>query len=255
LGEADKKRADEVATTKLAADRAVKEAEVRVTRAKKAMAKISKKQSQRKEAIIKRFDDLLTAFGSKYRLIASSLILPLFFIRFPWLLFCDAAKQLGEVIRLCTGEAKDPLLDVVGLLESNCRNVRTILQCTRHVLPHLFSRLFLKKRKEMSTCNLRKLVEAFDTPEDPRIQVKLSSVKRGVEGTTALALSHGENIDWDKVSSSHARRLEEMKEYFSEAKRYAPNLVSLILPEPTPSTAMPSSSAPPTLDSTPSKVS
>jgi hypothetical protein len=115
--------------------------------------------------------------------------------------------------------------------------------------------LFPKKRKEMPTCNLRKLVEAFDTPEDPRIQVKLSSVKRGVEGTIALVLSHGENIDWEKVSSSHARRLEEMKEYFSEAKRYAPNLMSLILPEPTPSTATPSSSAPPTLDSTPSKVS
>jgi hypothetical protein len=47
----------------------------------------------------------------------------------------------------------------------------------------------------MPTCNLRKLVEAFGSPEDPTIQLKLSSMKRGVEGTVALALSHGENVD------------------------------------------------------------
>jgi hypothetical protein len=70
-----------------------------------------------------------------------------------------------------------------------------------------------------------------------------------------LALSHGENVDWEIVSSSHARRPEEMKEFFSEAKKYTPNLVSLILPALTPSTAAPSSSAPPAPDSTHSKVS
>jgi hypothetical protein len=74
----DKKRADEVAATKLATDRAVKEAEARATTSEKSLAEISKKQSQCKEAIIKRIDDLLTAFGSKYRLIAFSLVLTLF---------------------------------------------------------------------------------------------------------------------------------------------------------------------------------
>jgi hypothetical protein len=55
--------------------------------------------------------------------------------------------------------------------------------------------LFPKKRKEMPTCNLRKLVEAFGSPKDPTIQLKLSAMKRGVEGTVALALSHGKNVD------------------------------------------------------------
>jgi hypothetical protein len=64
-----------------------------------------------------------------------------------WLLFHYAAKQLGEVIRLHEGEAKDPLLDSVGLLDSNYRNVRNVLQKTRHVLPRLFVGLFSKKRK------------------------------------------------------------------------------------------------------------
>jgi hypothetical protein len=78
LGGDDKKRADEVAASKLATDRAAKEVEARATKAKKSLAKISKKQSQCKEAVIKHIDDLLTAFGSKYHLIAFSLVLNLF---------------------------------------------------------------------------------------------------------------------------------------------------------------------------------
>jgi hypothetical protein len=64
--------------------------------------------------------------------------------------------------------------------------------------------LFLKKKDEMPIGNLRKLVEAFDTLEDFVLQLKLSSVKQGVEGTIALTQSHGESVDWEKVSSSYA---------------------------------------------------
>jgi hypothetical protein len=84
--------------------------------------------------------------------------------------------------------------------------------------------------------------------------LKLPFVKRGVEGTVALALSHGENIDCERVSSSHTQRLEEMKGFFLEAKKYAFNLVSLILPAPMPYTVAPLSSAPPATDSAPFKV-
>jgi hypothetical protein len=45
-----------------------------------------------------------------------------------------------------------------------------------------------------------------------------------------------------------------MKELFTEAKQYSPKLVSLILPAPEPSTAAPSSSAPPSPDSAPYEV-
>jgi 4-hydroxyphenylpyruvate dioxygenase-like putative hemolysin len=75
MGEADKKHAKEVAATILAAGWVVKEAEARMTKAKKNLAKVSKKQSRREEAVIKRIDDLLTSFGSKYRLTMSSLVL------------------------------------------------------------------------------------------------------------------------------------------------------------------------------------
>jgi hypothetical protein len=45
-----------------------------------------------------------------------------------------------------------------------------------------------------------------------------------------LAQSHGEEVDWEKVGSSHARPLLEMEEIFQKAKQYAPKIVSLISP-------------------------
>jgi hypothetical protein len=59
----------------------------------------------------------------------------------------------------------------------------------------MFVGLFPKERDEMPADNLQKLVEAFDTIEDPVLAMKLTLVKRGVEGTIALAQSHGEEID------------------------------------------------------------
>jgi hypothetical protein len=86
--------------------------------------------------------------------------------------------------------------------------MRNVLMQTCHVLPRLFVGLFLKKQKDMQIGNLRKLVEAFDTLEDPVLQLKLSSVRRGVEGTIAFTRSHGDDVDCEKVSSSYARRPE-----------------------------------------------
>jgi hypothetical protein len=79
-------------------------------------------------------------------------------------------------------------------------------------------------------------------------------VKRGVEGTITLTHSHGESVDWEKLSFSYARRPRNMKEFFAEAKKYTPKLVSLILPAPVPSAFAPSSSAPAHTDPSPSEV-
>jgi hypothetical protein len=68
----------------------------------------------------------------------------------------------------------------------------------------MFVRLFLRKKDELPAGNLRKLVEAFDTIEDPVLAMKLSSVKQGVKWMIALAQSHGEEVDWEKVGSSYA---------------------------------------------------
>jgi hypothetical protein len=116
----------------------------------------------------------------------------------------------------------------------------------------MFVGLWPKEKGEMSIDNLKKLAEAFDTLEDLVLAMKGRSVKRGVEGAISLAQSHGEEVDWEKVSSSHARPLSELLGFFEKAKKYAPGIVSIIIPlaaalAPTPgsSTPMASVSMPP----------
>jgi hypothetical protein len=58
--------------------------------------------------------------------------------------------------------------------------------------------------------DLRKLAKVFDTPEDPILLMKSRSVKRGAEGAIALTYAHGEEVDWEKVSSSRGRPLLEL---------------------------------------------
>jgi hypothetical protein len=105
--------------------------------------------------------------------------------------------------------------------------------------------LFPKKKNEIPADNLRRLVESFDTIEDPVRAMKLILIKRGVKGAIALAQAHGEVVDWEKVGSSHASTLSEMLEFFKKAKKYAPKIVTLISPSVASSTSMPGSSTPP----------
>jgi hypothetical protein len=51
----------------------------------------------------------------------------------------------------------------------------------------MFVGFWPKKRKEMPGDNLRKLLEAFETADDPILALKRTSMKRGVEGVIALA--------------------------------------------------------------------
>jgi hypothetical protein len=55
-------------------------------------------------------------------------------------------------------------------------------------------------------------------------------VKRGAEGAIALAYVHGEEVNWEKVSSSRGRSLLELRVFFKKAKKYAPGIVSIISP-------------------------
>jgi hypothetical protein len=161
-------------------------------------------------------------------------------------LFLDgAAEKIGESWKLQQPNAEDPLMASVELLESHWKLMHDVLRLTRHVLIRIFVSFWPKKRGEMPGNNLRKLLEAFDTVEDPVLTLKRTSVKRGVEGVVALAQSHGEEVDWAKIGSSPAHPLSEMLGFFKYAKKYAPNIVSLITPSVTASTSAPSSLMPP----------
>jgi hypothetical protein len=56
------------------------------------------------------------------------------------------------------------------------------------------------------------------------------SLKRGAEGAIALSYAHGEEIDWEKVSSFHGRSRSELKAFFEKEKRFAPGIMAMISP-------------------------
>jgi hypothetical protein len=82
-----------------------------------------------------------------------------------------------------------------------------------------------KQKADVPTADLKKLAAAFDTPEDPILLMKSRSVKRGAEGAIALTYAHGEEVNWEKVSSSRGRPLSELRGFFEKAKKCAPGIM------------------------------
>jgi hypothetical protein len=158
--------------------------------------------------------------------------------------FYGTAEKIGVSLGLRQPDTEEPLLAVVDLMEANWKLIQEVLQLTRRVLTQMFVRLWPKKRAEMPVDDLKKLAETFDIIEDHVLTMKRRSVKRGVKGAIALAQSHGEEVDWEKVSSSHARPLSELLVFFEKAKKYAPGIVSIITPLAASSTSRPISSTP-----------
>jgi hypothetical protein len=97
---------------------------------------------------------------------------------------------------------------------------------------------------------VKKLAQAFDTTEDPILQIKGLSLKRGAEGAIAFSYAHGAELDWEKVGSSHGRTRSELKAFFEMAKKFAPAIVAMISPSaasPAPASLIPATNefAPP----------
>jgi hypothetical protein len=124
----------------------------------------------------------------------------------------------------------DPLMAAVSLLEANWISVQEIFELVNRVLTQIFVGLWPKQRAEVPDNDVKKLAKAFDTPDDPILLMKGLSLKRGAEGAIALSYAHGEEINWEKVGSSHGRPRSELKAFFEKAKRYAPGIVAMISP-------------------------
>jgi hypothetical protein len=140
----------------------------------------------------------------------------------------------------------DPLMAVVNLLELNWISIQEIFELASHGLTRIFIGLWPNKKADVPTADLKKLDAAFDTPEDAILLMKSCSVKRGVEGAIALTCTHGEEVDWEKVSSSRGRPLSELRGFFEKAKKYAPGIMSIITPSVASSTSTMVSSTPTT---------
>jgi hypothetical protein len=132
-------------------------------------------------------------------------------------------------------------MTVVNLLEANWISIQEIFELVSHVLTRMFVRLWPKKKAEAPKDDLKKLAKAFDTTEDPILQLKGLSLKRGAEGAIALSYAHGADFDWEKVSSPHGHTRAELKAFFQKVKKLAPALASII----SPSAASATSTAPP----------
>jgi hypothetical protein len=140
----------------------------------------------------------------------------------------------------------------VNLLKANWISVQEIFELVNHVLTQMFIGLWPKQKAEVLNSDLKKLAEAFDTTDDPILQLKGLSLKRGAEGAIALSYAHGADFNWEKVSSPHGRTRSELKAFFEKAKKFAPALVSIISPSvASAASTTPASLAPATADSAP----
>jgi hypothetical protein len=124
----------------------------------------------------------------------------------------------------------DPLLTAVNLLEANWISIQETFELVSRVLSWLFVGLWPKKKAEVPKDNLENLAKSFDTIEDPILQLKGLSLKRGAEGAIALSFAHGADFDWEKVSSPHGRTRDEMKVFIEKTKKLAPALAAIISP-------------------------
>jgi hypothetical protein len=124
----------------------------------------------------------------------------------------------------------DPLMDAVNQLKVNWIPVQETFELVGRVLSRLFVGLWPKKKAMMPKDNLVELAKSFDTVEEPTLQFKALSIKRGAEGAIALSLAHGTDFDWEKVSSPHGYTRDEMKVFFEKAKKLAPALLNTISP-------------------------
>jgi hypothetical protein len=138
----------------------------------------------------------------------------------------------------------DSLMAAVSLLEANWNSIQEIFKLASRMLTRIFIGLWPKQKAGVENADLKKLVKAFDTPEDPILLLKHHSMKRGAEGAIALAYALGEEIDWEKVSSFRGWTLSELRGFFERAKKYVPGIMSIISPSAAALTSVPVSSTP-----------
>jgi hypothetical protein len=132
-------------------------------------------------------------------------------------------------------------MDAVNQLEANWISIQENFELVSRVLSRLFVGLWPKKKGTVPKDNLTDLAKSFDTTEDPLLQFKALSIKRGAEGAIALSLAHGTDFDWEKVNAPLSYSRDEMKIFFEKAKKLAPALLSTI--SPSAASAMPTASA------------
>jgi hypothetical protein len=231
---ASRKAYDAATDAKIAADKSQKSTLAKAKKAEKALADAEKKHRLREQAMAERLQTMSTAAEGTYS------AFPLFRLPFIFLYFAKIFLPCFSCSFYYTGftgvslsalqPGDDPLMSAVNLLKANWISIRETFELVSRVLTRMFVGLWPKQRVDVPKDDVKKLAKAFDTTEDPILQLKGLSLKRGDEGAIALSYAHGGDFDWEKVSSPHGRSRSELKTFFEKAKKLAPALVSIISP-------------------------
>jgi hypothetical protein len=254
--EASKKAFDAATAAKTTHEKSTKSAMARAKKAEKALADSNKERIQRDQAMTERLNKMSALAGGRYRALPFFVELQKIFTLtdvyvFLCLYFLCCLEHTGVSLASLQPD-DDSLMAAVNLLEANWISIQEIFELASRVLTRIFVGLWPKQRAEVPDTDLKKLAKAFDTLDDPILLMKGRSVKRGVEGAIALTYVHGEEVNWEKVSSSRGRPLSELPVFFEKAKKYAPGIISIISPSAASTTsATPISSTPATSGSMP----
>jgi hypothetical protein len=248
---ASRKAWDAAAAAKTTAEKSTKSALARAKKAEQALAGANQERIQREQAVTECLNKITALTGGKYHAFPFFVDLPILILTdVCFLIFClcplGSLEHTGVSLAPLQPE-DDPLMAAVNLLESNWISIQEIFELDSRVLTWIFVGLWPKQKADVPAADLKKLVTAFNTPEDPILLMKSHSVKRGAEGAIVLAYAHGEEVNWEKVSSSRGRPLSELRGFFEKAKKYAPGIMSIISPSAASSTSdAPVSSTPAT---------
>jgi hypothetical protein len=226
---------DAATAAKVSAEKSTKSALAKEKKAEKALTDANKEHLQQEQAVAERLNTMSAVAGGTF---CTFLFLFVDLLAFLYLLIYSSSAifcflgyaDFTEVSSLTLQPDNDPLMAAVSLLEANWISVREIFELVNRILTRIFVGLWPKQKAEVPDNDVKKLAQAFDTTEDPILHMKGLSLKRGAEGAIALSYAHGEEIDWEQVSSSHGRSRSELKDFFKKAKRLAPGIVAMISP-------------------------
>jgi hypothetical protein len=170
-----------VTAAKSAADKSQKSALAKAKKAEKALADVEKEHCLREQAVAERLQTMSTAAEG------TDSAFPLFQLLSIFLYFAKTFLPCFSCSFYYTGftgvslstlqPGDDPLMSAVNLLEANWISIQEILELVSRVLTRMFVGLWLKQKADVPKDDVKKLAKAFDTTEDPILQLKGLSLK------------------------------------------------------------------------------
>ncbi|KAK1617681.1 hypothetical protein QYE76_023198 [Lolium multiflorum] len=139
----------------------------------------------------------------------------------------ETTRRMGEEYTLHE-ETEDRLLDTLSILELNGDLARTNISSARVALKRIFPHFF---PKETQPKIFSEIVQHFLAKEDPALAHRQGSLKIGVEGTIALVVASGQEVDWVKAGTPQGMNKEKWKALVRDAKPHSKKLIAYLHPK------------------------